>query len=218
MKTNRQLQQDVIDELRWEPAVEADSNGVEAKEGVVTLAGHVDSYAQKWAAERAAQRVAGVKGVVDEMDVKLPDASKRSDADIVQAASSALSWNTVVPKGAVKIVVDDGIVTLSGEVDWAFQRTAAAAAVRNLIGVRAVNDQIVLKLNNASIRDIKRKIHSALHRQAQLDADAISVAVDGSNVTLRGNVDSWAERVAARNAAWAAPGVRNVIDNMMIGK
>lgn len=218
MKTNRQLQQDVIDELRWEPAVEASSIGVETKDGVVTLAGHVDSYAQKWAAEKAAQRVAGVKGVVDEIDVTLPDTSKRSDADIVRAAGGALEWSSVVPKNAVKIVVDDGIVTLSGEVDWAFQRSAAVSAVRNLIGVRAVNDQIVLKLNRASVRDIKRNIHSALHRQAQLDADAITVAVDGGSVILGGSVDSWAERMAARNAAWAAPGVRDVVDNLMIGE
>lgn len=217
MKTNRQLQQDVIDELRFEPSIEASSIGVEAKDGVVTLAGHVDSYAQKWAAETAAQRVAGVKGVVDEIDVKLPDASKRSNVEIAEAASNALEWNAVVPKRAVKIVVDDGIVTLSGEVDWAFQRTAAVAAVRNLIGVRAVSDQITLKLKDASVRDIKHKIHSALHRLAQIDADAISVDVDGSSVTLNGSVDSWSERMAARNAAWAAPGVRNVVDNLTVG-
>ena len=218
MKTDRQLQQDVIDELRWEPAVEASSIGVEANDGVVTIAGHVDSYAEKWAAERAAQRVSGVKGVVDEIEVQLPDASKRSDATIVQAASSALEWNTVVPDRAIKIAVDDGIITLSGEVDWAYQRAAAVAAVRNLIGVRAVNDRITLKLSTTSVRDIKRKIHAALHRQAQLDADAISVDVAGGDVTLRGSVDSWAERMAARNAVWAAPGVRNVIDELMVGE
>ena len=184
----------------------------------MTIAGHVDSYAEKWAAERAAQRVSGVKGVVDEIEVQLPDASKRSDATIVQAASSALEWNTVVPDRAIKIAVDDGIITLSGEVDWAYQRAAAVAAVRNLIGVRAVNDRITLKLSTTSVRDIKRKIHAALHRQAQLDADAISVDVAGGDVTLRGSVDSWAERMAARNAVWAAPGVRNVIDELMVGE
>ena len=218
MKTDRQLQQDVIDELRWEPAVQASSIGVEAEEGVVTIAGHVGSYAEKWAAEKAAQRVAGVKGVVDEIEVKLPDANKRSDADIVQAVSSALEWNAMVPDRAIRIVVDDGIVTLSGEVDWAYQRTAAIVAVRNLIGVRAVNDQITLKLHDTNVRDIKRKINAALHRLAQLDAAAISVDVAGGNVTLNGSVESWSERLAARNAVWAAPGVRNVIDNLMVGE
>jgi osmotically-inducible protein OsmY len=216
MKTDLQLQKDVMEELKWEPAIEASTIGVEAKDGVVTLAGHVQSYSQKWAAERAAQRINGVKGVVVEIDVALPGSSKRSDADLVKAASTALEWNSCVPNGEVNILVENGIVTLSGEVDWAFQRTAAVAAVRHLIGVRGVNDHIALKLHVINVRDVKRKIQAAIHRQAQLDANAISIDVEGSNVTLTGTVDSWNERVAARNAVWAAPGVQNVVDNLSV--
>jgi osmotically-inducible protein OsmY len=216
MKTDTQLQHDVIDELKWEPAVEAGSIGVEAKDGVVTLAGHVESYAQKWAAERAAQRVSGVRGVVVEIDVVVPDAAKRTDVEIVQAVSGALEWNASVPKDAVKIAVSNGHVSLGGEVDWAFQRAAAFAAVRNLIGVRGVNNQIGLKLHPINARQVRRRIQAALHRQAQLDASAISIDVDGNSVKLGGVVDSWSERVAARNAAWSAPGVQNVVDNLSV--
>jgi osmotically-inducible protein OsmY len=216
MKTDRQLQQDVMDELKWEPAVEASTIGVEAKDGIVTLAGHVQSYSQKWAAERAAQRVSGVKGVVVEIDVALPGSSKRTDADLVKAANTALEWNTSVPKGAVKVLVDSGVITLSGEVDWAFQRAAAVSAVRHLIGVRGVNDHITLRLQDVKARDVKKKIQAALHRQAQLDADAISIDIDGSSVTLTGTIDSWPERVAARNAVWSAPGVQNVVDHLSV--
>lgn len=216
MKTDRQLQQDVMEELKWEPSVEASSIGVEVKDGVVTLAGHVASYSEKWAAEAAAQRVAGVKGVVVEIDIALPGSSRRTDADLVKAASSALEWNSAVPPGAVKILVSEGFVTLSGEVDWVFQRNAAVAAVRNLIGVRGVNDRITLKAHAVKAHDVKKKIHAALHRQAQLDANAISVDIDGNAVTLGGTVDSWSERMAARNAAWSAPGVQHVIDNLAV--
>jgi osmotically-inducible protein OsmY len=216
MKTDEQLQQDVMEELKWEPAVEASTIGVEAKDGVVTLAGHVETYPQKWAAERAAQRVSGVKGVVVEIDVSLPGSSKRKDADIVQAARYALEWNASVPPGAIKILVSDGMVTLSGEVDWAFQRSAALAAVRNLMGVRELDNQIALKPHPVRVGDVKKKIQSALQRQAQLDAKAISIDVDGTSVTLGGVVDSWSERTAARNAAWSAPGVQYVIDNLSV--
>jgi len=216
MKTDSQLQQDVLDELKWEPAVEASTIGVEATDGVVTLAGHVASFAEKWAAEAAAQRVAGVKGVVVEIDVRLPDSHKRSDAELVQAAASALEWNSSVPKGAVKIGVSHGVIELSGDVDWAFQRTAAVSAVRNLIGVRTVVDQIAIRPHPINSRGVRRKIQAALHRQAQIDANAITIDVDGNNITLGGVVDSWSEKMAARNAAWSAPGVQSVVDNLSV--
>lgn len=202
-------------ELEWEPAVEASTIGVEVKGGIVTLAGHVKSYAQKWAAEKAAQRVAGVKGIVVEIEVALAGSSKRTDADIVQAVSDALKWSALVPKKAIHILVEDGNVTLAGEVDWAYQRAAAVAAVRNLVGVLGINDQIVLK-HRAGVPDIKKKIEAALQRQAHFDAQAISVVLEGSTVTLGGVVDSWSERTAARNAAWSAPGVQNVVDNLSV--
>lgn len=216
MKTDAQLQQDVMDELTSEPAVEASTIGVEAKDGVVTLAGHVKSAAERYAAERAAQRVSGVKGVVVEIDVTIPDWSRHTDADVVHRVRSALEWNSSVPKDAVKISVSDGVVTLAGEVDWAFQRKSAVAAVRNLIGVRDVVDRITLKSRPINARDVRRKIQAAIHRQAQVDANAITINVDGGNVTLLGVVDSWSERMAARNAAWSMPAVQRVVDNLSV--
>ena len=216
MKTDRQLQQDVLEELQWEPAVEASAIGVEATDGVVTLAGHVASFPEKWAAEDAAQRVAGVKGVVVEIDVRIPDSSKRTDAELVKAAAHALDWNSAVPKGAIKIAVSHGLVNLSGEVDWAYQRATAIAAVRHLIGVRGVTDQITLKRHPINAHGVRRKIQAALHRQAQIDANAITIDVDGNSIKLGGVVDSWSEKMAARNAAWSAPGVQAVVDNLSV--
>ena len=216
MKTDNQLQQDVLDELKWEPEVEASRIGVEAKGGIVTLAGHVDTFAQKWAAECAAQRVAGVKGVVVEIDVALPGAHQRRDEELVRAANHALDWHSSVPKDAIKVIVESGYVTLTGEVDWAFQRAAAVGAIRNLVGVLGVSDQISLKSRPATAAAVKKQINAALHRQAQHEAKAIKVAVSGSSVTLSGVVDSWLQRAAAKHAAWAAPGVQTVVDNISV--
>ena len=135
---------------------------------------------------------------------------------IVQAASDALKWNASVPEDRVKLAVSGGIVTLSGEVDWDFQRAAAHAAVKNLFGVHGVNNRITLKPIAIDSRHLRRDIRAALHRQAQRDANAITIDVEGTTVKLGGNVESWAERVAARNAAWAAPGVQDVIDNLFV--
>lgn len=215
MKTDRQLQQDVMDELKWEPSVEATAIGVEVKDGIVTLAGHVDSYAQKVAAEHTAQRVSGVKGVVMEIDIALPGSNKLKDADLARNARHALEWNASVPKGAIKISVQNGWVTLTGEVNWAYQRWAAVGAVRDLIGVAGVNNQIAIKPQVAP-RDVKSKIQAALQRHAHEESNEIDIGVVGDSVTLSGVVDSWAERDAARIAAWAAPGVKNVIDNLRV--
>jgi osmotically-inducible protein OsmY len=215
VKTDRQLQQDVLDELKWEPSVEASAIGVEVKDGIVTLAGHVDSYVQKVSAEHAAQRVFGVKGVVMEIDIALPGSSKLKDADLARNASHALEWNASVPDNAIKISVQDGWVTLAGEVNWAYQRWAAIRAVRDLIGVVGVNDHITIK-PHVEPRDVKTKIQAALQRHAHQESKSIDVGVNGSRVTLTGVVDSWAERDVARLAAWAAPGVNEVIDNMRV--
>ena len=215
MKTDRQLQQDVIDELQWEPAVEASAIGVEVKEGIVTLAGHVRSYAEKVAAEHAAQRVYGVKGVAMEIDIALPGSSKLKDADLALNARHALDWNISVPENAINIAVQDGWIKLTGKVDWAYQRWAAVGAVRDLIGVMGVNDQITIS-QHAEPRDIKTKIEAALQRHAHKETKSIDVGVDGHRVTLSGVVDSWAERNAARTAAWAAPGVNEVIDHLRV--
>lgn len=215
MKTDAQLQQDVIAELEWEPSVNAAQIGVEVKEGIVTLAGHVNSYAGKWNAERAAQRVSGVKALAIEMDVKLAGSSKRNDTDIARSAENVLEWMTSLPEDSVKVMVEGGWITLSGEVDWQFQKQAAADAVRDLMGVTGVSDQIAIKPRvSASI--VKSDIEAALKRRAKSDAQKIFVEVEGGDVTLTGTVHSWSERDLARHSAWGAPGVHNVVDNITV--
>ena len=215
MKTDRQLQKDVAAELTWDPFVDGTRVGVEVSNGIVTLSGHVDSYAQKWAAERAAERVVGVKGIAIELDVILPGSSKRTDSDIASAAMTALDWNSSVPKGAVKVMVEDGWLTLSGEVQWAYMRIAAANCVRTLVGVKGVIDKIELR-PSAEPHDVKTKIEAALQRRAHLDTKAITVGVEKGTITLSGVVDSWAERETVEHAAWSAPGVQKVVDNLVI--
>ena len=215
MKTDTQLQQDVIAELGWEPAVKATQIGVEVKNGIVTLAGHVDSYTEKWHAERAAQRVPGVMGLAVEIDVKLPGMSKRSDADIARSASNVLEWTTSLPKDAVKVQSENGWITLSGDVEWDYQRRLAKGAVQNLFGVVGVSDSINVR-PKASTMAVKSEIESALKRRAQDDGQQIMVDIKGGDVTLSGTVHSWSERELATRSAWSAPGVRTVVDNIMI--
>jgi osmotically-inducible protein OsmY len=215
MKTDTQVQRDVLAELKWEPSVNAAQIGVEVKDGIVTLAGHVSSYAEKWDAERATQRVSGVKGLAVEMDVALPGSSKRNDADIASSVENALQWATYVPADSVKVMVEGGYVTLSGEVEWEYQRQAAAGAVRYLMGVTGVSDQVALK-PKVSLSIVKSDIEAALKRGAKNDAQKISVEVKGADVTLTGTLHSWHERDLARNSAWSTPGVRNVVDNIKV--
>jgi osmotically-inducible protein OsmY len=215
MKTDTQIQQDVMAELSWEPSVNAAHIGVEVSDGIVTLAGHVTNYTEKLNAERAAQRVYGVKALAVEMDVTLPGASKRSDSDIAQSANDVLKWTTYLPTDHIKVKVEHGIIALSGEVEWDYQRNGAADAVRHLQGVTGVYNQITLK-PEASASVVKADIEAALKRRAHRHSEAISVEVHGSEVTLTGIVNSWTERNLARNSAWAAPGVRNVNDNMTV--
>lgn len=215
MKTDTQLQQDVIAELKWEPSINAAQIGVQVARGVVTLAGHVDTYAEKCAAERAAQRVYGVKALAVEMDVKLAGSSIRNDADIASSAESALQWTTLLPKDRVNVMVEQGWITLTGHVDWAYQREAAADSVRYLMGVKGVIDKISIK-PKASMTAVKADIEAALQRRAKADAKKISVDIDGAVVTLTGTVQSWTERDLARQSAWGASGVSNVIDNITV--
>lgn len=214
MKTDTQLQLDVIAELKWEPSVNAAHIGVEVADGIVTLAGHVSSYAEKLGAERAAQRVSGVKALAIEMDVKLPGLSKRTDADIARSVENVLQWTTYVPKDSVKVMVESGWVTLSGEVDWEYQRQTANKGVRYLMGVTGVTDNIVIK-PKVSLSAVKSEIEAALKRRATADAKKISVNVQGADVTLTGTVHSWSERELAKHSAWGTPGVRNVVDKMV---
>lgn len=215
MKTDKQLQQDVIAELDWEPSVNAAQIGVEVKDGIVTLAGHVDSYAEKWDAEHAAQRVAGVKALAIEIDVVLRGASERNDVDIARSAETVLQWTTALQKNSVRVMVEHGCITLSGTVDRDYQRQAAAAAVRYLMGVTGVSNQVAVA-PKAIMNTIKADIEAALKRRAHDDAQQLSVAIDGSSVTLQGTVHSWSERNLAVHSAWGTPGVRNVVDKLTV--
>lgn len=215
MKTDRQLQEDILDELDWEPSVNASRIGVEVSQGVATLSGHVDSFTQKWAAERAAQRVAGIKSVAMDIDVVLPGPHQRDDTEIARAAADAIGWNASIPKDTVKLVVEDGWVTLSGDVEWAFIRNAAEASVRHLYGVKGVVNKIGIR-PRIEPHGVKTKIEAALYRRAHLDATALTVGVDKGTVTLTGEVDSLAERNTVEWAAWSAPGVKKVVDNLVV--
>lgn len=215
MKTDNQLKQDVKAELEWEPSIHASEIGVEVTDGIVTLTSHVGIYAEKLRAEHAAQRVAGVKALAVEIDVTLPGPSKRTDADIARTLDNVSDWLSVLPKNSVKAILEDGWITLSGQVNWQYQLVATEAAVRYLMGVKGASNQIVIKFE-ASSTTVKSDIEAALKRSAHTDKQNISVDVCGADVTLSGEVNRWAERDLARNSAWHSPGIRPVIDNMTV--
>jgi osmotically-inducible protein OsmY len=215
MKTDAQVKKDIESELEWDPAINASHVGVLVADGVVTLTGHLDTYAEKYAAERAAQRVEGVKALAVELDVRLAPAHQRSDGEIGAAVESALRWNALVPEDKIKVMVEKGWVTLSGEVDWDYQRIQAVKAVRPLTGVVGVVNNIALKAQ-VTPTNITERIRSALQRQAEREAKGIEVIVSGHTVTLKGQVHSWAERSAAQGAAWSAPGITSVVNQLRV--
>jgi osmotically-inducible protein OsmY len=214
MRTDHEVQADVLAELRWEPSLANDDIAVSVRDGVVTLAGFAESWADRWKAERVASRVQGVKGVANDIKVKLPSSSERPDPDIAHAAVDALKWNVLVPDDRIRVKVSNGWLTLEGEVDWYYQKEEAERAVRKLKGVKGVTNLVTVAVRPAS-SDVKEKIRNALERGAELDADRIRVEVEGSRVILSGTVRSYAERRDAERAARNAPGVTEV-ENLII--
>ncbi|MCW3097301.1 MAG: Transport-associated protein [Chthonomonadaceae bacterium] len=209
--TDKEIQQEVLRELEWEPQVNSTEIGVAVKDGVVTLSGFVDGYVKKYNAERAAKRVYGVKAVANDLAVKLPSGAERTDPEIAIAAVQALESRFMVPSDKIKVTVRNGWITLEGTVKWQFQKQAAESAVRQLIGVKGITNMIEVR-PPVSAADVKAKIEEALRRSAELDARRITVETEGSKITLRGTVRAWAEREAAERAAWSAPGVTSVDD------
>ena len=216
MKTDADLKKDVTAELEWDPAIQASHVGVAVNDSVVTLTGHLNTFAEKSAVERAVLRVRGVRALAIELDVKLAPDHRRSDSEIASAAEAAFKWHALVPADRIKLKVEKGWVTLSGEVDWDYQRQQAEKAVRPLTGVIGVTNGILLKPQTTPA-NINHRIQEALTRHAEREAKQIEVIVSGTTATLRGTVHSWPERLAAQGAAWAAPGISRVINELKVG-
>ena len=212
--TDQSLKQTVVDELVWDPRVNEAHIGVTARSGVVTLTGHVGSFAEKHAAEQAAGRVSGVQAIADELEIRYLYAVGHGDEDIAKQALNVLSWDLAVPKDRVKIKIEKGWVTLSGDVEY-YQKNAAEVDVRKLLGVMGVSNQIVIK-PSVQASDVQKKIKAAFERNADVEAAKIVVATDGSKVTLSGQVDSYYQRTLAENTAWSAPGVTQVHDRITV--
>jgi osmotically-inducible protein OsmY len=216
MRNNAQVQSDVRAELAWDPRVDDKEIRVAATESVVTLTGSVPTFADKWAAERAAERVFGVRAVANDLAVAVPIPFQRTDTDIARAIVDALGWDVQVPDTKIKSAVTNGWVTLEGDVEWRYQRDTAARAVRNLAGVRGVTNNIIVTPKPVASRDVDRSIKQALERRADRTAEAISVETKDGVVTLKGSVPSFGDRRAAEGAAWSAPGVKEVRDELAV--
>lgn len=217
MSEELKLQERVIDELAFDPAVNAAHIGVSVHGTVVTLHGHVESYAEKFAAERAVRRVKGVTAVAQELEVRLPEDKKTADDEIAQRATKMIEWNIALPPGKVTVKVEHGVVTLDGAVDWDYQRVEAEYDVRKLSGVKAVINELTVR-PRVNAGDIRAKLMAAFERNAEVEANRITVEVTDGKVVLGGKVDSWIERQEAQRAAWSVPGVTAVEDNIAIGR
>jgi osmotically-inducible protein OsmY len=213
--SDRTLKQAVEDELEWEPSINAEHIGVTAEDGVVTLSGHVGSYTEKFTAEKAAKRVKGVRAIAQEIEIRFPSDKKTSDDQIAKRALDIIAWDSTIPKDKVQVKVQGGFVTLSGQVDWHYQRADAEYAVRKLAGIKGLSNEIQVKPRVQAL-DVKQRIESALKRNADLEADSIKVSVLNGRVTLDGKVKAWYERDLAERTAWSAPGVISVEDHISI--
>ena len=213
--SDKTLKQAVEDELEWEPSIDAEHIGVTAEDGVVTLTGHVGSYAEKFTAEKATKRVKGVRAIAQEIEIRFPNDKKTSDDQIAKRALDIIAWDSTIPTDKVQLKVQDGFITLSGQVDWYYHRDDAESAVRRLAGVKGIANDIIIK-PRAQALDIKHLIETALQRNAEVEAGSIKVSVLNGRVTLDGKVKAWYERDLAERTAWSAPGVISVEDHINI--
>ncbi|MEX6508419.1 BON domain-containing protein [Jiella sp. M17.18] len=209
------LRQDILDELEFEPSIEAAHIGVSVENGIATLTGHVPTYTQKRKIEEVVRRVKGVRGIAEEIEVRPVGSRRTADDEIARRALNVIKWNTMIPDDKVQVKVESGWVTLTGQVEWQYQRTAAAEAVRDLEGVIGITNLIGVT-PHATCADVKKRIEDALKRNAEIEANAITVSVEDGTVKLEGHVHDWAERNAAERAAWSAPGVKDVTDHIRI--
>jgi osmotically-inducible protein OsmY len=216
MKTDPQLKADVTAELHWEPAVNAANVGVAVKDGIVNLSGTLETHAEKLAAERAVRRVAGVRGIAMDIEVRLSPGHRRSDMEIAKAVADALAWHSLIPEDRVQAAVEDGWVTLTGEVDWGFQQASAEQCVQPLVGVRGLTNRISVKAR-PNAKSLSAEIEAAFERHARREARHIHVRIDGGIVTLEGKVDSLADHEAAIGTAWGTQGVTRVVDRLRVG-
>ena len=215
MKIDSQLQRYVMDELEWDPSVDHADNGVAVVEGVVTLNGYVKSYAEKLAAERAAKRVSGVSAIAEELKVRYASDAKTADHEIAKRILDIFRWNVNVPEKHLTVKVENGWVTLTGNVEWNYQSQEASKSAAKVTGVVGVSNAIGIA-NRASVTDVRKRIEDAFRRQADLDAASVTIQTQGSTVTLGGKVKAWHERQVAERAAWAAPGVTEVVERIAI--
>jgi osmotically-inducible protein OsmY len=215
MRSDADIERDVKEELKWNPDLDATDIAVSVKKGVVTLAGFVRSYTDKYEAEAAAKRVSGVVAVANDLEVRMPSVDERPDPEIGRDAVAALKSQLPVSSENIKVIVRNGWVTLEGEVEWQYQRQTAENAVRRIKGVKGVINSIILK-PKAAPSEIKRKIQEAFRRNAEVDANRITVEANGAEIVLKGTVRSWIEREEAERVAWSAPGVTKVVDQLVV--